>query len=172
MVFLKITQPDNKQIEELKKYYSSDAHLFMLIYMNGCGPCNETKPEWAKLENVLKKYKQDKSVVIAAIDKDVLEKVDLPNFKNPNSFPTIIYSHNTKTENYEDSNKLESNEKNRTIDSFVKWIEGTLKPLQKGGTHTRRTYKSKSKSKGKSKKGGKWTRKYKKSINCKYGRNK
>ena len=182
VVFLNVTQSDDRKMKKLKTYYSSDAHLFMLIYMNGCGPCNETRPEWAKLKNVLKMPNHGKNVVVVAIDKDVLEtmikKGYLPGFKNPTGFPTIVYVHHTKTESYEDSKHLESSEKNRTIDSFVKWIEGTLKNLQRGGY----TYKTKKQSM--SKKGGKWTRKYKKSINCKrpkgfsqrqyckYGRNK
>jgi rRNA maturation RNase YbeY len=66
----------------------------------------------------------------------------LKGMKEPTSFPMMIYLHNQKVENYEDASELPDNEKDRKIDSFVKWIEtkidndgesnkGTLS--QKGG---------------------------------------
>jgi len=75
-------------------------------------------------------------------------------------------------EKYEDSN---IQNKERTIDSFIEWIDSKLKDNK---------YKDGKTLKYGGKKGGKWSRKYKRSINCrrprgfsqkqycKYGRNK
>ena len=66
------------------------------------------------------------------------------------------------TENYEDSN---IKNKDRTVDSFVEWIKSKETPEnktkeQKGGK-TRKTKKTRKML------GGKWSLKYKRSINCK-----
>lgn len=172
MVFLKVNEENDDKIKNFKKYYSSPTKIFMLIYMNGCGPCNATKPEWAKLENVLKKYADDESVAIVDMDKDILPKLELKDFKEPVGFPTIVKIHNKKQKSYEDSPHLSDEEKDRTVDSFVKWIEkelknGEIEEKQDGGKRknpkniikTRRHKKY-------NKKGGKWSRKYKRSINC------
>jgi hypothetical protein len=59
-------------------------------------------------------------------------------------------------ENYEDSN---IDTKDRTIDSFIKWINSkTMDNIGK---------RNKTMKGGKKTNGGKWSRKYKRSINCK-----
>jgi thiol-disulfide isomerase/thioredoxin len=126
--------------------------VFILFYMNGCGPCNATRPEWKKLENILKKYEDDLTIAVIDIDHTLSDKVH--GLKNvPNSFPTMRYmTNNNKTvENFEDS---EIQDKNRTIDNFAEWIK--VKTKNHNISHSRQ----------KGKKGGKWSRKYKNSINC------
>ena len=61
-----------------------------------------------------------------------------------------------EVENYEDS-KVEN--KDRSVDSFVEWIKMKSREKKQGGSKTRR--------KRKNKRGGKWSAKYKRSINCK-----
>lgn len=146
MVFFKIddSNSDSEKIKEFKKLFESkNVHHFVLVYMDGCGPCNETKPEWHKLENVLNKYANDPTISIVSINKDVLEKMNLSGLPNPSAFPTIVHIKDKKTENYEDAKDLETD---RTIDSFTKWIEqkvkkmedtGETKRLQEGGQKTR-----------------------------------
>jgi hypothetical protein len=126
--------------------------------MEGCGPCIAARPEWKKLENILKNYTNNNEVAIVDIDKDLIHKVKY--IKNqPSGFPTIRYITNKgeTIENFEDSDIIN---KNRSIDSFVEWIKSKE---QKGGK-TRKTRKG-----GKTRKmlGGKWSLKYKRSINCK-----
>jgi hypothetical protein len=71
MVFLNINDEDGEKIKELTNIYNSPAKIFMLIYMDGCGPCNETKPEWKKLENVLSKYNNSKNIAIIDIEHQI-----------------------------------------------------------------------------------------------------
>ena len=92
--------------------------------MEGCGPCNLVRPEWKKLENVLRKHKTNpkyKNVVIMDINKDILAKART-NIKSPNGFPTIIFvsKNGIIQENFEESN---SPNKKREIDAFVSWIK-------------------------------------------------
>lgn len=90
--------------------------IFVLIHMEGCGPCMETLPEWKKLEHVLKGFAGKNDIVIVDIERQSLNHVK--NIKNqPNSFPTIRYITNKGKfiENYEDSNVKN---KDRSIDFF------------------------------------------------------
>jgi len=151
---------------------------FLLIFMEGCGPCNATRPEWSKLNNVFSNsFLKRKDIVIAAIDYTLAEK--LANLKTkPTGFPTMKFICNQQEENYEDCS---ISKKDRTIDSFVEWIHlkcGNTpkmhnKTLKHNKTHNKsKTYnKTHNKTYNKSKKynmsGGKWSLKYKRSINCK-----
>jgi hypothetical protein len=170
MVFLHIDTKnynvkDNGEtpIQTLNKFITSGKNVFALIYMEGCGPCNATRPEWEKIKHVLKKdVKSGNDFLVVDIDKDLLSKV-----KNigipPRGFPTIRFiSNNGKiSEDFEDC-KLSEEYKNRTIDSFIKWIH-----LKLNETHSKKTNKyHKYHKKTRKQKGGKWSLKYKRSINC------
>jgi len=130
--------------------------VYILYYMEGCGPCNATRPEWEKLKNTLKNYHDNNEVAIVDIDHVLASKVKDAK-KEPNSFPTMRFITNKGKEvnNYEDSN---IEKKDRTIDSLVDWIK---KEKQSGG----KMFKKKGKTR--KLKGGKWSLKYKRSINCK-----
>jgi thiol-disulfide isomerase/thioredoxin len=143
--------------------------VFILFYMEGCGPCNATRPEWSKIENVLSKdFLNRDDIVIVSMDHELAN--DLKNLATqPSSFPTMRFMKNAgKTvENYEDSN-IEN--KDRTIDSFIEWIKAKTgedeitNSSTKGGKRTRRSRMTRRKSQNK--RGGKWSLKYKRSINC------
>ena len=161
-------------VEQLDKYIQEGKNIFLLIYMEGCGPCNATRPEWKKIENVLDmKYKNNSNLVIADVDQELLSK--LPSLKKqPSGFPTMLYINNkgNSIEDYEESNV---NVKDRTIDSFVVWIGSKINSNSFGGGLKKRkktlkkrgnTLKKGGNTLKKEKKGGKWSLKYKKSINC------
>ena len=91
---------DAASAAKLNKHLDSGHHVFALIYMEGCGPCNAARPEWGKLKRTLgQQYKRNKS---------------------PNAFPTIIYISPNKIENFENSS---INDKSRNVDCFMNWIE-------------------------------------------------
>jgi thiol-disulfide isomerase/thioredoxin len=177
MVFLEINKKNyHKLIDKLNKQLSNkDAKVFILFYMEGCGPCNETRPEWSKLKNVLSNdFLNKEDIVIVSIDKDLFGKLKHAN-KELMSFPTIRFMTNAgeKMQTYEDSEILN---KDRKIDSFVEWIK--LKTgennIDKSSSylveknHNKTKYGRKTKYGGKTRKkiGGKWSEKYKRSINC------
>jgi thiol-disulfide isomerase/thioredoxin len=140
MVFLNVNETG--KIDDLKRELNNkEKHVFILIYMEGCGPCNQVRPEWKKLENVLKKYNENKNVVIVDLNKDYVD--EFKEIKPPNGFPTIRYMHNGTEENYEDS--LHPEKKDRSLDSFVGWIEGKLDASIKGGVGGGRLRRNKTK---------------------------
>ena len=63
MHFLHINS--EKEVSQIDKHIKKGDNVFILVYMEGCGPCNATRPEWAKLEYALKDQyaKNDKLVV-------------------------------------------------------------------------------------------------------------
>ena len=177
MVFLHI---DTKNYDEknetgetpiaiFNKFIKDGKHIFALIYMEGCGPCNATRPEWKKLEGVLKKGSMnDDDFLIVDIDKDMLDKVNKIG-SEPKGFPTIRYINKNISEDFEDSN-LEDEYKTRSIDSFIMWIKKKTNKQQGGKRMKRMTGSKRMKTHKKKMIGGKWSikyKKYKKSINCK-----
>jgi len=168
MIFLHI-EPNSGNVEELNEYMKDPAKkLFILIHMSTCGPCKATLPEWKKMENVLgnkyNKYPNENKMIVADVDQELMDKLTFLK-KEPVGFPTIWYITNkgNSIEEYEDSS-IEN--KDRTIDSFVNWVESKMK--QTGGKkRTKRRVNNKNKSRTRKYKGGKWSAKYKKSINCK-----
>lgn len=123
MVFLHINLAE-KNAKLFNKYVESGKQIFVIFYMEGCGPCNATRPEWKKMENVLKKYKTDENVVIADVDQIFLKEIK---YLAPiTGFPTIRYISNKGkfSEDYE--NCVSVKNKDRTIDSFVEWVNSKV----------------------------------------------
>ena len=142
MVYLDINKKNFKSngkdlVKELDHHLGGkDNKVFILIFMEGCGPCNATRPEWKKMGNVLNNdYLNRDDIIIASIDNQLAE--GLKHLKSkPASFPTMRFITNSgeEVENYEDSN----------ISNKKRLYGGTRK-----------------------KRGGKWSLKYKRSIDCK-----
>lgn len=150
MIFLHI-DPTTKNTDLFNKHIKDGKHMFVLFYMEGCGPCNATRPEWKKLENVLaRKHKNNNNIVIVDVDQNVMNELKYIT-KQPKGFPTMqhICKKGDHSEDYEDS---DVSEKNRSVDSFVEWIEHHMKKNRH--SHNMR--------------GGKWSLKYKRSINCRH----
>jgi len=174
MVFLHIDSKNYEEkdekgenlIDKLNKLIHKDnSRVFILYYMEGCGPCNATRPEWEKLKNVFKKYENNEDIVVVDIDQILSNK--LKGLKEPNSFPTIRYitDNGKHSENYEDS---EIKTKDRSIDSFSDWINVKTRKMKGGkrGKSKKVTMKKRNLTKRRKIKGGKWSLKYKRSINC------
>jgi len=154
----------DKKLTDLLNVYISDKKkkVFIFFYMEGCGPCGQTKPEWKKIKNVLSK-KYDDNIVVVDIDQVLTNHLN--NLKSePLAFPTIRFiSESGKIqEDFEDS---EVENKERTIDAFVDWIKLKAGQGQNGGKRIKMKRRTR-----KNKRGGKWTLKYKRSINCKIPR--
>jgi hypothetical protein len=179
MVYLEINKSNYKKngkdlVKDLDHHLGSkDKKVFILIFMEGCGPCNATRPEWKKMENVLNKdYLNSNDVIIASIDHQLAE--GLKHLKSkPASFPTMrfITKSGEEVENYEDSN---IDNKDRTIDSFVEWVklksgDKNISNSDKENYIPKKTHKKRHNMLGgtRKKRGGKWSLKYKRSINCK-----
>ena len=147
--------PDNNNgtnqpmINEINKLLKNGKNVFLFTYMDGCGPCNSTIPEWDNIStsDKLKDHlKHGDDVVTVRINKDLFPLLKGMG-SEPGGFPSLRHVTNDQVEEFED---WQSPTKSRSTDSFVEWIEEKI-----------------SKKKGvKKQRGGKWSLKYKRSINC------
>lgn len=118
---------------EVNKHVESGKDVFMLIYMEGCGPCNATRPEWKKLEGALQhQYKKNNRLVIATIDSKVVSS--LKHAGDIIGFPTIIYlsQNGKKLEPFEAST---IKDKQRNVDCFVNWVESHVGNIVSESSH-------------------------------------
>jgi hypothetical protein len=132
------TKTKMSPIMELNKMISTGKQIFMLIYKEGCPPCIETRPEWAKLySNPEIIAKQD--IVVVDIDKELTEHIHNLK-KEPLGYPTMRYitDGGNTYEDYEDS---QITTKDRSIDSFVAWINSKTATKKKIPTMRRKTAK-------------------------------
>jgi thiol-disulfide isomerase/thioredoxin len=167
-----------KDAHKVDKMIKQGNHVFILVYMEGCGPCNATRPEWEKMVQALKdQYSHNNKLVVIDVDKDYLS--DIKHIGSIDGFPTIKYiSNNGKNiESYDESS---IKKKDRSVDSFINWIEtnvnNTVSAIptssaknvyQRIKTKKNHRVTSRKTRDRKIHKGGKWSRKYKLSINCK-----
>jgi hypothetical protein len=131
-------------------------HVFLFLFMDGCGPCNDTKPKWNNIKKYLKNEQLHKNdVVIAQINQKLFSGLNGVG-SEPMGYPCLRYVKSPTVEEYEDSSIPE---KDRSSESFAAWIESKMKE----GKHNQRQRGGKRTT---NRKGGKWSLKYKKSINC------
>jgi hypothetical protein len=126
MIVLHIeTEKDAFMVDKL---VNQGSDVFILVYMKGCGPCNATRPEWEKIEPTLKsQYAKNNKLVVIDINKDYIDKVK--HIGSIDGFPTMKYISNygKKVEPYE---KSSISRKDRTLDSFINWIETNINTVQ------------------------------------------
>ena len=186
-----------KDVSKVDQMVKQGKDVFILVYMVGCGPCNATRPEWSKIESALKdQYANNDKLVVIDVNKDFMKSIK--NLGEVDGFPTIKYigNYGKTVESYENSS---IKKKDRSVSSFINWIETKINKMASTTptSSAKHVYNRISKTKKhhimphkktrhhkKIHRGGKWSRKYKLSINCKspkgfsqrqyckYGRNK
>ena len=123
----------HSKANEVNKYVDSGADVFMLIYMDGCGPCNATRPEWAKLESALQnQYKHNNRLIIASVNSKVVDSIK--HIGDINGFPTILYlfRKGKKMEQFESSS---IKDKQRNVDCFMNWVESHVGKVVSESSH-------------------------------------
>ena len=154
----RIIKPSNK---EHTKHVNNDIkdgkHVFVFVFMDGCGPCNETIPQWDAMRSRINNFGPNLSV--SRIDKDLFG--DLNNAgEEPMGYPTLRYINNGTVQDYEKSGLSEPK---RETGSFLEWIKSKIKSSsssRKKNKQSKKNKKSKKKKTRKSRK--KKTRKSKK----------
>jgi thiol-disulfide isomerase/thioredoxin len=136
MIFLHINSKSNNA-HLFNQYIEQGKQIFVLFYMEGCGPCNMTRPEWKKIENILSSTDTNNNIVIVDIDQEVSEELKYLQSK-PIGFPTMRYIAN-KGKTSEDYNG------ERNIDAFMKWIQ-SKSTFKKSGAKTSNTLSTSKKS--------------------------
>ena len=122
MIFLHINSKTNNA-SLFNQYVEQGKQIFVIFYMEGCGPCNMTRPEWKKIENILSSTDTNSNIVVVDIDQEVLGELKYLQSK-PVGFPTMRYIAN-KGKISEDYNG------ERNIDAFMKWIQSKSSTFKK-----------------------------------------
>ena len=145
-----------RSLQKLHNQLKNGNDVFVLVYMQGCGPCEHTRPKWEMLNE---RYKNNNNICVADIDQALLQSVDNDLLKKDIvGFPTMRHIRGNTMQNYED---VEGIKKDRSLESLIEWLEKRSKSKQRkektihyirGGAKKRRTRK--------------WSLKYKHSINC------
>lgn len=119
---------DPNTAKKINDIIKNTKHVFILIYMVGCGPCNATRPEWKKMcQSLENKYSSNGDVAILDLDSKFMNEVK--NIGDVSGFPTMKYISNNgnEIESYEDSNIPD---KKRTSNSFINWVDSkVLEPI-------------------------------------------
>lgn len=115
MHFLDVDRNHTNNIQTLNNLMKDNKDVFVLIHMDGCGPCKQTLPEWKKLQD--HKHSFHDNMVVANVEQDMSRQLNNEHLNNVFSFPTIRHIRNNKATEYND---------NRSTDSFVNWIKNTM----------------------------------------------
>uniref|UniRef100_A0A6C0DB95 Thioredoxin domain-containing protein n=1 Tax=viral metagenome TaxID=1070528 RepID=A0A6C0DB95_9ZZZZ len=155
--------------ESLNNDISSGKHIFLFIFMDGCEPCNQTKPQWKNIKKHFKHH-DNSDIVVASINQLLFKKLNKSG-SEPMGYPCLRYIKHPNTEEYEDS---EISDKDRSTESFIEWIKSKtgdnnvkIKRIM-GGKMGGKMMGGRKTKHNKNKKGGKWSLKYKRSINCRH----
>jgi thiol-disulfide isomerase/thioredoxin len=146
-----------QDISSVNDYLQSDNPSFVLLYMDGCGPCSETHPQWKKME---KNFSDNENIGIFDIEMSNLDNIQHKNLtKDVTGFPTMRYVKGNICEDYEKCNGITTD---RSYNSFLEWINkknGNKNLMLLGGAKRKRKSKSKKKSKKKTRKSKKKSKK-------------
>jgi len=157
---------DKDKADEVIELINDGKHVFMFIFMEGCGHCDNAKPAWHNLKNL-----DIDDVALVLLNQKLLDDTSFSGLKKligeqPLGFPTFKHIHKNKVDEYSGD---------RDEESLKKWIQqksktSLSKNTKKYNFTLKGGYKKSGKRKtktNKNKRARKWSAKYKKSINCK-----
>lgn len=124
-----IVVEDSDNAKKINDIMSSHSHTFILIRMDGCPPCEATRPNWTEMcKLVQQKYPDNSDIALIDLEKSFLS--DVNDLGEVGGFPTIKYINRKKNiiEPYEEG--VENSD--RSVDSFVKWVDSKLNTKQGG----------------------------------------
>lgn len=124
-----------KLVSDFNEDIKSGKHVFLFLFMDGCGPCNQTKEGWKNINKFAKKeHLNPEKIVIAEINQKLFK--DLHGVgKEPMGYPCLRYIKSHHIEEYEDCKIAK---KDRTAESFANWISSKLSKSVKYGGKTKR----------------------------------
>ena len=123
MIFKHINE-SGSDLDQFNDFVASGKDAYVLVFMDGCGPCGETLPKWHSIESTISdKYKNNNDVFVASINKILLDKIN--HIGKVEGFPTMkrISKNGGIVEEYENS---PINTKDRSTSSFIEWIEHNM----------------------------------------------
>lgn len=119
---------DDDKIAKLKAAIATNNHVFVFIYMDGCGHCVASETAWLEFTQEADKHT---NVDAFAISKDMMGAFGSALGDVATGFPTFRYIYNDNISEYDGG---------RSVDEFNKWMNEKL-PSQTGGRRNKRIRK-------------------------------
>ena len=139
MQFLSIPDENSQHMKEIDSSINSGKHMFVLVYMDGCHWCEEVRPIWKQLAE----HNKNNNIVVAEVNSAAKDKIKLFNDVSVDGYPTLFYiAKNGATTKIEYYDKANIPVKDRSIQSFGKWIQSKTKST-KSNSKTKRGGRSK-----------------------------
>jgi len=113
-----------KELDRLNKIMSDPKnHVFVFFFMHGCGPCNNTHPQWDTF--VKNNTPPPPNVFLVRIDQSLSNQIK--HVKDaPSSFPTLRCYHKGTYTTYENCSTIKN--KDRSAESFQQWLNHSNPP--------------------------------------------
>lgn len=131
----------DEELQMAQQWMKDKDHVYVLVYLDGCGPCNQVRPEWQKLPDIVEPP-PSKHIGIMDINQAIVHRI--PQIPTPLAFPTIQhFTHQGNTvHSFDDS-------LDRSASTLAKWIQThSLVP----STKSKAKFKAKSKNRRSAKK--------------------
>lgn len=137
-----IVGENKKKIDNLKKAIDNNSNVFVFIYMEGCGHCDDAKDEWAEFDKSMENKSNVETYAVintlcgTMMTSDAFDgKLGTP----PTGFPTFRYIHSGNVDEYNG---------NRNKDAFENWVIVAVDDDNMvGGSRKLRSRRTKSKKK-------------------------
>ena len=101
--------------------------VYILVHKLGCPPCMATRPEWLNIQKKIgNKHNSNNDIAVIDIEHDAINGLE-PYIGDIDGYPTMkLIKENGKINiPYEKAN---ISKKDRSVDSFVEWIEKDIRP--------------------------------------------
>ena len=106
----------SSQSDKLNTHIKDKKHAFVLFYLQGCGPCNATRPEWEKVPHHLEHHAKNPNLMIADVDQSAIDHVK-HNSGGIDGFPTIRHIKGDEVNEYSGE---------RTAEGLAKWMDKSV----------------------------------------------
>ena len=149
MRFLSIPDENSQHMKEIDSSIKSGKHMFVLVYMDGCHWCEEVRPKWKQIQTAMRSSNKN-DIVVADVNQVAKDSIHHFNNVSIDGYPTMFYiAKNGTTEIIEYYDTANIPVKDRSTESFVKWIQSKSKSMKtnsktkRGGRSKRRIRKRK-----------------------------
>ena len=122
-MFFNIDGDDPRKIKKLNQLMQDPKqNIFLFVYLEGCGPCNNTKQVWKNIPKYKSQMLYPNNTVVAKINQSVFDKLDNRLGESPRAFPAIYHIRNWK--------KHELNDMFYEPIKYVDWMNECIGPLK------------------------------------------
>jgi hypothetical protein len=150
--FFNVDHASSNSLPHLNNHLNDRKHkIFLFTYMDGCGPCNETKPMWDRLplmqQQIRRLNEPQHDIIIAKVNEKSFGSLVPRLGEKPMAFPSISF--------FSDFKKKDEFNGMRNPNEFIKWINNSIQKditLKKKGKTKKRKQIKKKRAKSKTRK--------------------